>query len=274
MQSTSKPSQSPKVVIKPNHARIQKQRRAISSLVDRSGLDFGCPLCEDPLFDKEGNAEMAVADLSPSCYHVMHARCLKYRQKNDKDSACPICERAVPMFVNALQTAHFAGFWMTRVEVALRKLGPAKGGQPQPVSVIREWLTNDKTLTDAQKIYIHDDPSGLGKGLLSALEWGGAVDHNHVQKGHKGWHGCLKTKGIWTYAPKYDDVWLWEWGAVHPRQRCDQCQLIRELPVACRECQGSSEAAFYCSDACQKRDRQRHKMTCEMWQERGPNSKR
>ena len=257
----------PRAAIKPNDSRIKKQRRKISALVDRSGLDLGCPLCEEPLFDREGNAELAVADLSPSCYHVMHARCIKYRQKHDRDSTCPICDRSVPMFVNAMQTAHFAGFWMPRVEACLRDLGPATGAQPQPASAVREWLAKDKTLTDAQKVYINEDPSGLGKGLLSALEWGGSVDHNNVQKGHRGWHGCLKSKGIWTYAPKYDDLWLWEWGEVHPRQRCDQCQLFRKLPVACKECQGSSEAAFYCSDACQKRDRQRHKMTCQLWQE-------
>jgi MYND finger len=265
---------SPKTIIKPNMARIEKQRKAITSLVDRSRLDMGCPLCEDLLFDREGNAELAVADLSPSCYHVMHARCLKYRQKHNRDSSCPICERAVPMFVNATQTAHFAGFWMSRVEACLRKLGPAEGGQPQPASVIRELLAKDNTLTDKQKTFIDDDPSGLGKGLLSALEWGGSVDHNNVQKGHKGWNGCLKTKGIWAYVPKYDDVWLWDWGTVHPRQRCDQCQMFKELPVACIHCEGSSEAAFYCSDACLKRDRQRHKMTCQMWQARGPSGKR
>ena len=236
--------------------------------MDRSGLDLGCPLCEEPLFDREGNAELAVADLSPSCYHVMHARCIKYRQKHDKDSTCPICERSVPMFVNAMQTAHFAGFWIPRVEACLRKFGPAEGGLPQPASAIREWLANEKTLTDAQKVYINEDPSGLGKGLLSALEWGGSVDHNGVQKGHRGWHGCLKSKGVWSYSPKYDDVWLWAWGDVHPRQRCEQCQLFKALTVACKECQGSSEAAFYCSEACQKRDRQRHKMTCQLWQEK------
>jgi len=257
-----------KSLIRPNNSRIQKQRGRISALVDRSGLDLGCPLCEAPLFAEDGTAELAVADLSPSCYHAMHARCIKYRQKQDKNLACPICDRAVPMFVNATETAHFAGFWIPRVETCLRKLGPASGGQPLPASIVREWLAKDKTLTDAQKVYIDDDPSGLGKGLLSAFEWGGAVDHNDVQKGHRGWHGCLKTKGIWTYSPKFDDLWLWEWGKVHPRQRCDQCQLLRALPISCPDCQGSSEAAFYCSDLCQKRDRQRHKMTCTLWQDR------
>lgn len=280
LQMTAKPPPptqppTPKTTIKPNRAVIQKQQRSITTLVDRSVVDVNtsCPLCTDPLFDKDGNAEVAVADLSPSCHHVMHARCLKYRQKHDKDSACPICQRNVSMFVSARECAHFAGFWIKRVETCLKRLGPAEGGKPQPAAVIREKLAKDSTLTDAQKIFIHEDPTGLGKGLQSALEWGGSVDHNEIQKGRKDWNACLKTRGIWTYSPRHDDLWLWEWGIVHPRQRCEQCQFVKELPVICNDCQGSAEVALYCSEACQKRDRQRHKMTCQTWQQRGPPAK-
>lgn len=293
-QTAATTSPKVKVAIQPNKARIQQQRKAITKLTDRSFFNE-CPLCDDPLFNKTtGESSLAIADLSPSCYHILHARCLKFQQKqqvsssssssspkdNNTKSKCPICEKAIPMFVNAKQAAHFGGFWIARVEQCLKRLGPVQTknaqGQvvqsPQPASAVREWLsTNDTTLTLTQKRYIDDDPTGLGKGLMSALEWGGSVDYNDVQKGHKGWHICLRTKGIWEYSTKQDDIWLWEWGAVHPRQRCDQCQLLKaSLPVTCRDCQGSAEAAYYCSEACQKRDRQRHKMTCQLWQRQGP----
>lgn len=276
----------PKVVIQPNLARIKQQRKSITPLIDRSFYNE-CPYCEEPLFDPTtGEANVAVADLSPSCYHILHARCLKHQQKQTpkhqqaSKSKCPICESAIPMFINAKQAAHFGGFWLKRVEQCLKQLGPVKSArgelQPQPASTVREWLrTKDSTLAETQKRYIDDDPTGLGKGLMSALEWSGSVDYNDVQKGHKGWHICLRTQGIWKYDPKRDDLWLWEWGKVHPRQRCDQCQLLKpNLPVACQACLGSAEAAYYCSEACQKRDKQRHKMTCQMWQTQGPTKQR
>jgi multidrug transporter EmrE-like cation transporter len=282
--SSPKPT---KVVIQPNKSRIQQQRKSITALTDRSFFNE-CPLCDDPLFDKiTGESSLAIADLSPSCHHILHARCLKFQQKQisprDNKSKCPICDKTIPMFVNAKQAAHFGGFWIERVEKCLKQSGPLRTknaqGQavlsPQPASVVREWLSkNDTTLTMTQKRYIEDDPTGLGKGLMSALEWGGSVDFNDVQKGRKGWHICLRTKGIWEYSTKQDDIWLWEWGQIHPRQRCDQCQLVKaSLPVACRDCQGSAEAAYYCCEACQKRDKQRHKMTCQLWQRQGPQSK-
>ncbi len=271
--NASKPP-TPKANIQPNQTRIKQQQRAITPLVDRS-FSYECPLCEDPLFDKHtGEAPLAVADLSPTCYHMLHARCLKHQQTLTKLTTCPICSAAIPMFINAKQAAHFGGFWIERVEALLIQLGPAKGNQPQPASEIRTYLQQDTTLTAAQKRYISDDPTGLGKGLASALEWGGSIDYNNAKKGHKGWHVCLRTKGVWKYDTKFDDLWHWGWGKVHPRQRCDQCQLQKDLPVACQDCQGSAEAAYYCTEACQKRDKQRHKMTCQLWQQQGPGSKR
>ena len=273
-ETTGSKPPTPKANVQPNLARIKQQRKAITPLVDKS-FYYECPLCEDPLFDKEtGDSSLAIADLSPSCYHILHARCLKHQQTLSKSVTCPICDRSIPMFINAKQAAHFGGFWIQRVEAHLQKLGPAPGQQPQPANEIRRLLQQDSTLTLTQKTYISDDPTGLGKGLLCALEWGGYIDYNAVQKGHKGWHVCLRTKGLWKYDAKHDDLWLWEWGKVHPRQRCDQCQLTKALPVACPDCQGSAEAAFYCSEGCQKRDKQRHKMSCQLWQQQGPNSKR
>ena len=179
------------------------------------------------------------------------------------------------MWSSAKQVAHFGGFWMDRVESVLQELGPVvdeKGvNQPRSAGEIRQILQNDVSLSDVQKQYIDDDPTGLGKGLKSALEWGGCVDYNDCSKGHIGYSQCLRTKGIWRFDSKQDDIWLWEWGNAHPRQRCEQCQLMkRPLKVICLGCEGSSEAALYCSESCQKRDWQRHKMTCILWQEKGP----
>ena len=157
----------------------------------------------------------------------------------------------------------------------MRQLGPPKDDKgtpmPLPVSVIKEKLHQDSTLTEAQKQYIDDDPEGNEKGFESCLLWGGSIDYNKdAIKGRIGWNQCLLTQGLWKYDSLKDEIWYYEWG-VHPKQRCEQCQLIkRPLPIKCEGCKGSSEAAFYCSDKCEKRDWHRHKMTCEMWQKQGP----
>lgn len=304
-ESKSCPTTSPDVI-------STTQEYSSSKLPDRS-LSYDCPLCKDPLFDKmTGVAKLAVADASPTCYHIMHAQCLKQHRHNPQQQpisqspssppensdmspsktqkglarnpvTCPLCHKAIAMFVSSKQAAHFAVFWMKRVEQCLQRLGPKLvqdpateqfTRQPLPAKFVREHLQRDDSLTEQQKRYIDDDPTGLGKGLLAALEWGGSEDYNNVKTGQRGWNLCLQTKGIWNYSPKHDDLWLWEWGAIHPRQRCDQCQLLNKpLTVACPDCQDSAEAAYYCSQACQKRDWQRHKMSCQMWQQQGPSSR-
>jgi hypothetical protein len=286
-----------------------------------------CPLCEGQLFDEvTGQSPMAVADLSPACFHIFHAKCLKSegggitpntspaatgnsssnsssmgagfggtsrttttttpRRSSTQAAGCPICEKNISMWISAKQAAHFAGFWMNRVEALLLELGPSSssnnnnnkssdpklllmGPQPVPAQLIRDRLKLDPTLTPEQVRYIDEDPTGLGKGLQSALEWGGYVDYNATgsRKGHVGWSSYLRSRGIWSYHVKHDDLWLWKWDTVHPRQRCDGCQFLkRPLPVQCEGCTGSSEGAFYCSTSCQKRDWQRHKLLCETWQ--------
>jgi drug/metabolite transporter (DMT)-like permease len=276
-----------------------------------------CPLCEGELFDEvTGQSPMAVADLSPACFHIFHAKCLKSeggggvspntspaatgfsgtsrtttttttpRRSSTQAAGCPICEKNISMWISAKQAAHFAGFWIDRVEALLLELGPSAsssnnnnqnsdpkpllmGPQPVPAQLIRDRLKLDPTLTPEQLRYIDEDPTGLGKGLQSALEWGGYVDYNATgsRKGHVGWSSYLRSRGIWSYHVKHDDLWLWRWDTVHPRQRCDGCQFLkRPLPVQCQGCTGSSEGAFYCSTSCQKRDWQRHKLMCETWQ--------
>ncbi|KAG7358045.1 MYND finger domain containing protein [Nitzschia inconspicua] len=269
----------------------QKQRIVIKydpRLVDNNFVNE-CALCccDDPIFDTiTGESTSAVADLSPNtCFHIFHAKCLKQSTKAF-GNACPLCDSPLAMWSTAKQAAQFPGFWLYRVERYLLSShpdGPPRDpitGTPTcvPASEIRQALSsnNDPTfLTDAQKMFIQDDPSGMGKGLQAALEWGGYRDYNTQPKGHVGFHDCLRTKGLWKYDPKKDDVWCWTWGTVHPRQRCHQCQLSqRPLPVECPHCVGSAEAAVYCSTACSKRDWQRHKQVCQKWTDHGPNSTR
>jgi hypothetical protein len=264
----------------PTALLFAKKKELTSALIDRTFANE-CPLCEGQLFDEStGISNAAIADLSPNCCHVMHAKCLKHQHSSPTGkSKCPVCDKSISMWISAKQAAHFAGFWMDRVESTLRDLGPVmddKGlPQPRPAEEIRALLQNDDSLSDVQKTYIDDDPTGLGKGLASAVEWGGYVDYNDCPKGRVGWSLCLRTRGLWKYDAKEDDIWLWEWGVTHPRQRCEQCQLLkRSLPVTCPGCVGSSEAAFYCSEPCQKRDWQRHKMTCNRWQQHGPEQKK
>jgi hypothetical protein len=251
-----------------------------SSPPNRSTRSFvnECALCDGSLFDKStGNSRDAIADLSlKTCFHLFHSRCLKQASKL-YGNACPICEKPLAMWTATKQASQFPGFWLERIENFLR----AMNGSPKdtvsgkdvclPASKIRDYFQEEDDLTEAQKLYIQDDPTGMDRGLQAALEWGGYIDCNRVPKGHVGFSKALRTKGIWKYDPKKDDLWLWDWGSIHPRQRCDQCQLIkRPLPVECQGCRGSSEAAFYCSQSCAKRDRQRHKQTCDAWKAHGP----
>lgn len=248
-------------------------------LVNRSFVNE-CALCEGALFYKTtGDSTDAIADLSlKTCFHLFHAKCLKQASKMH-GNACPICEKPLSMWTASKQAAQFPGFWLERVENYLKSMK----GAPQdsvkdkdiclPASKIRDYFQQDDSLTKGQKLYIEDDPTGMDKGLQAALEWGGHIDCNQVPKGHVGFSKALRTRGIWKYDSKKDDVWFWDWGPIHPRQRCDQCQLIkRPLPVECEGCQGSSEAAFYCSVSCSKRDKQRHKQTCDSWKAHGPKN--
>ena len=211
-----------------------------------------------------------------TCFHLFHSRCLKHAGKIYKNT-CPICEKPLAMWTASKQAAQFPGFWLGRVETFLKEMNgaPKDTGKGEdmclPASRIREVFQGDDDLTNAEKKYIQDDPTGMDRGLQAALEWGGYIDCNRVPKGHVGFLKALRTRGIWKYDEKKDDIWFWEWGPIHPRQRCDQCQLIkRPLPVHCQGCQGSSEAAFYCSELCAKRDKQRHKQTCDAWKAHGP----
>lgn len=263
-----------------------------TALVERSFANE-CPLCKGQLFDEStGESPMAIADLSPNCFHVVHGKCLKQQTPTSNASAtrrssiqaggCPVCEKSISMWVSAKQAAHFAGFWIDRVETCLQQMGPAVlddnptsiPRQPVPALKVRDRLALDESLSKEQKRYIYEDPTGLGKGLSAALEWGGYVDFNGCNKGQVGWSQHLRSRGLWKYDARHDDLWLWEWGNVHPRQRCDGCQFLkRPLSHECKLCKGSSECASYCSESCQKRDWQRHKMSCENWKQYGPDWK-
>jgi hypothetical protein len=278
----SSPLRRTKEKLKPESALDQfynfdnKSLSSRPNLINRSFVNE-CALCDGALFDKStGDSKVAIADLSlNTCFHLFHSRCLKQASKSYRN-ACPICEKPLAMWTASKQAAQFPGFWLERVENFLRA-----NRAPQdtisgkdvclPASTIRDYFQQVNDLTESQKLYIQDDPMGMDRGLQAALEWGGYVDCNLVSKGHVGFSKALRTRGIWKYDPKKDDLWLWDWGSIHPRQRCDQCQLIkRPLPIECQGCRGSSEAAFYCSELCAKRDRQRHKQTCDAWKAHGP----
>ena len=263
-------------IIQPPPSLAIKKQSLKPALVDRTFANE-CMLCEGELFDETtGESPTAIADLSPNCYHILHSKCLKATPKEKgKKTKCPICDQTVSFWSSAKQAAHFAGFWIDRVECLLQEIGPITDengvDQPRPVDEIRHLLAQDPTLSDNQKQYIDDDPTGLGKGLKAALEWGGYVDYNNCPKGNVKWSQCLRTKGLWEYNAKRDDIWLYEWNSIHPRQRCDNCQIMkRPLDMQCPGCIGSSEEAFYCSQSCQKRGWMHHKMTCSTWQQNGP----
>lgn len=279
----SSPARRTKKQLKPESALEQYynfNNKSLSSPPNLANRCFvnECALCDGSLFDKNtGDSMDAIADLSvKTCFHLFHSRCLKQAGKS-YGNACPICEKPLAMWTATKQAAQFPGFWLERVENFVR----ATNGAPKdthsgkdaclPASAIREHFQGEDGLTETQKLYIQDDPTGMDRGLQAALEWGGYIDCNNVPKGHLGFSKALRTRGVWRYDPKKDDLWLWDWGPIHPRQRCDQCQLIkRPLPVECQGLRGSSEAAFYCSESCAKRDRQRIKQTCDIWKAHGP----
>eukprot|EP00534_Pseudo-nitzschia_fraudulenta_P012045 CAMPEP_0201221500 /NCGR_PEP_ID=MMETSP0851-20130426/192134_1 /ASSEMBLY_ACC=CAM_ASM_000631 /TAXON_ID=183588 /ORGANISM="Pseudo-nitzschia fraudulenta, Strain WWA7" /LENGTH=271 /DNA_ID=CAMNT_0047511241 /DNA_START=145 /DNA_END=958 /DNA_ORIENTATION=- len=144
------------------------------------------------------------------------AKCLKQASKMH-GNACPICEKPLSMWTASKQAAQFPGFWLERVENYLKSMK----GAPQdsvkdkdiclPASKIRDYFQQDDSLTKGQKLYIEDDPTGMDKGLQAALEWGGHIDCNQVPKGHVGFSKALRTRGIWKYDSKKDDVWFWDW---------------------------------------------------------------
>eukprot|EP00980_Cylindrotheca_fusiformis_P000588 scaffold154_cov129-Cylindrotheca_fusiformis.AAC.5 len=272
-----RPSLSSPKIVGPSRKFLKAKKKLTTSITDRFFTNE-CPLCQEQLFDEQtGESATAIADLSPNCFHAMHAKCLIQQsatnKKQKKKSNCVVCEKPVNMWTRTKQAASLAGFWIPHVENALKKVGPPKDdkGVPQPLSmsVVRERLHKDPTLTEGQKQYIDGDPSGLEKGLASCIMWGGTIDYNKdCVKGNVGWNQCLVSQGLWQYDARKDEIWFHDWG-IHPKKRCEQCQLLkRPLPIECQDCKGSSEAALYCSESCQKRDFQRHKMTCELWQRR------
>jgi multidrug transporter EmrE-like cation transporter len=273
-----RPSLSSAKIIGPSRAFLKKKNRMTTSITDRFFTNE-CPLCQEELFvERTGESATAIADLSPNCFHVMHAKCLVQQSSNkkkNKKSNCVVCEKPISMWIRTKQAASLAGFWVPFIEKLLRQVGPPKDekGAPLPLSmsVVRKKLHEDSTLTEAQKQYIDDDPSGLEKGLASCIAWGGTIDYNQdCIQGNVGWYQCLVTQGLWDYDARKDEIWFHEWG-MHPKQRCEQCQLSkRPLAIECRDCKGSSEAAVYCSETCQKRDFPRHKTRCQIWQKKGP----
>jgi hypothetical protein len=186
---------------------------------------------------------------------------------------CVVSHKPISLWTRTKQAASLGAFWMERVERILTQLGPAQDDQrhdrPLSMAMVRQKLHEDPTLTDEQKEYIDDDPSGLDKGLASCITWGGSVDYNDCAKGHIDYKKFLVTEGIWQYDARRDEIWFHGWG-LHSKKRCDFCQSTMPLTFPCDETKGSCESLAYCSEKCQKSGFKRHNLTREIWLEKGP----
>lgn len=268
---------SPNKILGPSRALLKKHKQMTNPFVDRFFMNE-CPLCQKPLFDeKTGLSVSALTNLSPNCSSVYHAKCLTQHcaqmKKSKKEALCVVSNKPITLWTRTKQAASLGAFWIERVERILKKLGPEQDDQgrdkPLSMEIVRQELHKDPSLTEEQKEYIDDDPSGLDKGLASCITWGGSVDYNDCAKGHAGYKKFLLTEGIWRYDARRDEIWFHAWG-LHPKKRCDFCQSMAPLTYTCDETQGSCEALAYCSENCQKSGFKRHKLTRQMWQNKGP----
>lgn len=267
----------PTKILGPSRTLLKKRKQMTTPFVDRFFMNE-CPLCQQSLFDaKTGLSATALANLSPHCSSAYHAKCLVQHcaqmKKSKKEALCVVSNKPITMWTRTKQAASLGAFWIERVERIGQQLGPAMDDQdrdrPLSMVIIRQKLHEDPTLTDEQKEYIDDDPSGLDKGLASCIIWGGSVDYNDCAKGHADYKKILVTEGIWQFDARRDEIWFHGWG-LHPKKRCDFCQSIVPLTFPCDETKGSCEALAYCSEKCKKSGFKRHKLTRQMWQEKGP----
>lgn len=268
---------SPTKILGPSRALLKKHKQMTTPFVDRFYMNE-CPLCQESLFDEQtGLSSTALANLSPQLSTVYHAKCLiqhcAQMKKSKKEALCVVTNKPITLWTRTKQAASLGAFWIERVERIGNQLGPAQDdkGRDKPLAmdIVRQKLHEDPTLTDDQKEYIDEDPSGLEKGLATCITWGGSVDYNDCAKGHVGYKRFLETEGIWQYDARRDEIWFHSWG-LHPKKRCDFCQLIVPLPILCEDTGGSCEALAYCSENCEKSGSKRHKVTREIWLEKGP----
>ncbi len=228
-----------------------------------------CPVCSEELFDENGIADKAVAEIM--CEHLVHSDCLaKFSRDQNSDgtkygvggfgprAGCPVCEKPVSMWHAYNNACDFKGFWIQRIENALKEMGSVEGGSRRVSGEsLRRKLKEDTQLTKEQKKMIGES------GFYSCLKDGGRIDYNHTGVYFAGF---LYSRGKWIYNSSDDSVWLWEWGLQTPSSRCASC--CHQLPglTACADCKDSSEAPMYCSEECQRSHKSVHSEDCVVFQ--------
>lgn len=251
-------------------------------MTDRS-FNTECPVCMDAMFDENGVADRDVAEIM--CLHLIHSDCLAAagRALNADGqrygiggfgarAGCPICQEPVSNWMCYSDAGCFKAFWTTKIENALRKIGPRVDGnckEPIDCQLLCDELNCDTSLTEAQKKMIQkpsptDYDYGLeSSGFLKSLEHAGRVDYSLHD------YYCapfLKTRGIWHYDRRGDSVWLWEWGLCKPASCCSHCNTQAERLKVCTGCKDSLEASMYCNKTCQRADWSKHKVMCKIFQ--------
>lgn len=232
-----------------------------------------CPVCSEELFDENGIADKAVAEIM--CEHLVHSDCLaKFSREQNSDgkkfgmgglgprAGCPVCEKPVSMWHAYNNACDFKGFWIQRIENALKELGSVEGGSRRVSGEsLRRKLKEDTQLTEKQKKMLSTNRGESG--FYSCLKDGGRIDYNHTGVYFAGF---LYSRGKWIYNSSDDSVWLWEWGLQTPSSECARCH--RKVPglTACADCKDSSEAPMYCSEACQRSHKRIHSEDCVVFQ--------
>lgn len=231
-----------------------------------------CPVCSEELFDKNGVADKAVAEMI--CDHLVHSDCLAQvgRDLNSDGkrygvggfgprAGCPVCDKPISMWQAHDNACHFKGFWTQRIDNALKELGSAAGGEAVSVESLRSKLKEDPQLTKKQKKMISIEGES---GFYKCLQDGGRVDYNHAGVYFAGF---LYSRGKWKYDSNDDTVWHWEWGLQTPSSTCANCRRQQgAVLTACADCKDSSEAPMYCSEECQKTDKRNHSKDCGVFQ--------
>ena len=230
-----------------------------------------CPVCSEELFDENGKADKAVAEIL--CDHLVHSDCLAQvgRDLNSDGkrygmgglgprTGCPVCEKPVSMWHAYNNACDFKGFWTQRIENALKELGPPANARGVSGEALRSKLKEDPQLTKKQKKMISFNRES---GFSECLKEGGRVDYTNPGAMFAGF---LFSRGKWKYNSNDDTLWLWEWGLQRPSSRCAYCGSQRTGLTVCADCKDSSEAPMYCCDECQQNDKRYHSENCGAFQ--------
>lgn len=258
------------------------KKQKVGSSDDTTDCSFNpsneCPVCSEELFDENGVAAKAVAEMM--CDHLVHSDCLAQvgRELNSDGkrygvggfgprAGCPVCDKPISMWQAFDNVCQFKGFWTQRIENALRELGSAAGEAVSGES-LRSKLKEDPQLTKKQKKMISIERES---GFYKCLKEGGRIDYNHPGVIFAGF---LYSRGKWKYDSSNDTVWHWDWGLQTPPSRfptpsstCANCRRRHgAILTVCADCKDSSEAPMYCSEECQKYHKRCHSEDCSAFQ--------